>query len=194
MRDVEKKGARVEVFSQPEEIAGRLDTFIELHLARWRKDNLPGTLSRPGFPEFLRQICCNPPAGSRCQLYLLVHEGKPAAALMTFHFGASALYYQAGWDPDSALASLSPAVVLMAHSIRDAIAAGLHHYEFLRGDEAYKTRWTKTYRKTATVLVARNFAAKEYLRINRIKDLAKHLVSRQGASKSDPLDCAESQA
>jgi len=32
-----------------------------------------------------------------------------AAALLAFHFGDSALYYQAGWDPHSALAALSDA-------------------------------------------------------------------------------------
>jgi CelD/BcsL family acetyltransferase involved in cellulose biosynthesis len=178
IRDViEKKGASVQVYSQPQELAEHIGTLIQLHLARWQKDNLPGTLGRPGIEPFLRSICADPPAGSSCRLYVLTHEQKPAAALLAFHFGESALYYQAGWDPDSAVAAHSPNVVLMAHSIRDAIENGLHYYDFLRGDEAYKLHWTKTVRTTSTLLVARGFMAKEYLRAARLKDKAKNLLS-----------------
>jgi CelD/BcsL family acetyltransferase involved in cellulose biosynthesis len=173
MRDMEKKGGQVQRYDDPQEIASRLDIMIRLHLARWHKENLPGTMNRPGFPAFLRDICAHPPTGSQCRLYLLTHEGAPVAALMAFYFGQSALYYQAGWEPDSALAPLSPAVVLMAHSIRDAIQHGLRYYEFLRGDEAYKSRWTKTTRKTATLLLGQSFTAKQFLHTARMKDLLK---------------------
>jgi CelD/BcsL family acetyltransferase involved in cellulose biosynthesis len=185
MRDVERTGARVEVFEAGQDMPVHLDSLIRLHLARWNKDNLPGTMGRDGFAPFLRQICTNPPKGSRCRLYQLTHEETPVASLLTFHFGESALYYQAGWDPDSSLAALSPAVVLMAHSIRDAIQLGLRYYEFLRGDEAYKSRWSKTCRKTATLLLGRSFAAKQYLRVSAIKDLVKRSFQQHGETLRD---------
>lgn len=118
----------------------------------------------------------NLPSGSACRLYVLSHQGAPLASLLMFYFGESALYYQAGWDPDSPLASQSPGVVVMANSIRDAIQEGLRYYEFLRGDESYKTRWTKTYRKTSTLLVARSLMANNYLRAARFKDIAKRFL------------------
>jgi CelD/BcsL family acetyltransferase involved in cellulose biosynthesis len=192
MRDVEKAGGRVEVFSRPGEVAAGLDVLIRLHLARWRKDNLPGTMGHPGLGTFLRQVCSAAESSSR--LYRLVHEGEPVAALLTFHSGESALYYQAGWNPESRLSSLSPAVVLMAHSIRDAIADGLRYYEFLRGDEAYKSRWAKEARKTATLLVAGCFTAREYLRIAGIKDHLKVILGRAAVPKPAPMDSLESPA
>ena len=173
MRDVEKKGAKVEIYSKPEQLVAELDTLVNLHLARWRKDNLPGTFGRRGFTDFLRQIFQGLPAGSGSQMYQLRHEGVPVAALLTFTFGESTLYYQAGWDPDSSLAPLSPAVVLMAHSIRDAIQNGYRHYEFLRGDEAYKSRWTKTLRQTTTFIIGRSVPGRAYLRAACIKDVLK---------------------
>ncbi len=191
MRDMQKTGARVDVFDAPQDMSSHLDSLIRLHLTRWNKDDLPGTMGRQGFAPFLRQICTNPPKGSRCVLYQLTHEETPVAALLTFHFGESALYYQAGWDPDSPLAALSPAVVLMAHSIRDAIGLGLRYYEFLRGDEAYKSRWSKTCRKTATLLLGRSFAAKQYLRVAGIKDLVKR--SLQHRAQPLPDDAATEQ-
>lgn len=173
IRDFEKTGARVDVYSDAE-IGAHLDTLIRLHRLRWQKDDLPGTLGRPGFAAFLLRIFENPPAGSRCRLYLLTHEGAPVASLLAFWYGQSALYYQAGWDPASPLAAQSPGVVVMAQSIRDAIDQGLSYYEFLRGDESYKSRWTKTERKTGTVLVARSFMAQNYLRFAALKDVVKH--------------------
>jgi len=174
MRDVEKKGGSVRVSTQPEEIAPRLDTLVRLHEARWRRDNLPGTFGRPSFVDFLKQVLLNPPLETSYRLYELIHEGSAVASLLTFQFGESALYYQAGWAPDSELAGLSPGVVLMAHSIRDAQANGKRYYEFLRGDEAYKSRWTKTYRTTTTLLVARSVVARGYLRTAQLKDTIKH--------------------
>jgi CelD/BcsL family acetyltransferase involved in cellulose biosynthesis len=173
VRDIEKKGARLEVYSEPQEITARLDTLIQLHLARWHRDNLPGTFGRKGLAEFLRDVSANPPVGSSCRLYQLTHAGVPFAALLMFYFGQSALYYQAGWDPDSPMVTHSPGVVVMAHSIRDAIDRGFRYYEFLRGDEAYKLRWTKTYRETTTLLLGRSFAARTYLQTAWLKDLAK---------------------
>lgn len=175
-RDVEKRGAEVRVLKDPVEVADTLPELIRLHVARWRTENQPGTLSRPGIAACLRQVCLNLPADSSVRLHLLRHEGKAAAALLAFHFGESAVYYQAGWDPDSPLTSLSPAVVLMANSIRTAIVEGKKYYEFLRGDEDYKSRWTTTHRTTTTVLIGRSFMAKEYLRVANLKDNVKQVI------------------
>jgi CelD/BcsL family acetyltransferase involved in cellulose biosynthesis len=183
MREFERRGAVVENFSNGGTIAEHLDILVRLHLSRWRKDNLPGTLGRPGFASFLRNVCANPPGGSKCRLYLLRHEDQPVAALLMFYFGRSALYYQAGWEPESPLAAQSPGVVLMAHSIRDAIEDGLSYYEFLRGDETYKMRWTRTFRKTSTLLLARGFMAGTYLRVADLKDVIKH--RRTGLGSTD---------
>jgi len=191
-RDVlEKNGARVDVCTRPDEIADGVATLVRLHLARWRSADNAGTLGQQGFAEFLRDVCLSPPAGARPRLYLLNHDGRPAAALLAFHFGETALYYQAGWDPDSPLSRLSPGVVLMGRSIEDAILSGLRYYDFLRGDEAYKSRWTKTARTTTTLLVARTPMARAYLATARLKDRLKPLLrSRARASAPSQGDDA----
>jgi CelD/BcsL family acetyltransferase involved in cellulose biosynthesis len=149
-------------------------------------DGLPGTLGRPGFAAFLREFCLDLPQGAGCRLYVLKHQNQAVATLLTFSFGSSTLYYQAGWDPDSALASLSPAVVLMAQSIRDAIEQRSTYYEFLRGDEAYKSRWTKTYRTTSTLLIARSFMARNQQRVAWLKDRVKRLMPVKEATEDSP--------
>ena len=172
-RDVLKSGAELLVYSGPAEVASRLPVLIDLHMARWRHEGQPGTLGRPGFAQCLDSVFRNSPPGAMARLHVLSHQGKPAAALLLFLAGDSALYYQAGWDPGSAVANLSPAVVLMADSIEGAIESGARYYEFLRGDESYKSRWTATHRNTLTVLLANKLSGRAYLQLAGLKDAVK---------------------
>lgn len=181
---LERQGARIETCSDPAQVSVGVDLLVRLHVARWGHVGEPGTLGRPGFASFLRQLHSSPPAGATCKLYLLKHDGSAVAALLVFHFGPSALYYQAGWDPESPLHRFSPGVVLMAHSIRDAISNGVRYYEFLQGDEAYKFHWTTSYRKTNTLLVARTLAARAYLGVRCVTDAFRPVLPRLRPSKA----------
>ena len=178
---LEKHKARIEICSGPAAMRGALSDLIRLHVARWRRENQPGTLGKPGFARFLERVCLDPPDTASPRLYLLKDRDKTVAALLAFHFGESAIYYQAGWDPNSPLMRFSPGVVLMAYSIQDAIGRGVRFYEFLRGDEAYKFRWTSTYRQTITVLLARTALARGYLGVAGAKDFAKQLLRKANA-------------
>lgn len=180
---LDKRGATIEVHAEPAPVKENLDVLIQLHLAHWQRVSEPGTMGRPGFADFLKDVCTSSDAGATTRLYILKDEGKPAAALLAFWFGNSALFYQTGWDPDSPVARMSPGMVLVARSIRDAIENGFRYFDFLRGDEAYKCRLTKSSRKTVTLLVARSFLAKEYLRIARLKDSVKRMMSNDEAAE-----------
>lgn len=171
-----KLGAQIDVYTEPADVCEHLDTMIALHLAHWNRANQPGTMGRSGFDCFLKQVCSAPPPGASCRLYLLKHEQKPAAALLAFCSGENAMFYQTGWDPDSPLARFSPGMVLIGRSIQDAIQLGFRYFDFLRGDETYKTRLTKTSRKTITLLLARSLLAKEYLRLAGMKDSVKRFL------------------
>jgi CelD/BcsL family acetyltransferase involved in cellulose biosynthesis len=177
---LEKFGCRIDVYVEPADVSAHLDTMIQLHLAHWRRVNEPGTMGRAGFDRFLKQVCFSSLGGAGCRLYILRHEERPAAALLAFRFGNNMMFYQTGWDPDSPIARMSPGMVLVARSIRDAIEQGCRYFDFLRGDEAYKIRLTKSSRRTTTLLVARSFLAKEYLRVARLKDSLKSLLATDG--------------
>jgi CelD/BcsL family acetyltransferase involved in cellulose biosynthesis len=180
-RDLEKAGAQIEVFTEPQKVSENLHILIELHLAHWQRVNQPGNMGRRGFPEFLRQFCAEPPAGACPRLYILKYDQKPAAAVIVFWFGENVSFYQTGWDPDSQVARLSPGMVLVARSIKDAIENEFRYYDFLRGDETYKCRLTKASRRTVTLLLARSFLAKKYLDAARLKDLVKRALTSDGA-------------
>jgi CelD/BcsL family acetyltransferase involved in cellulose biosynthesis len=169
-----RQGGRLEIVTEPSKFDDELETLIRLHLVRWHSQGSRGTLGKPGFSSFLHSVCTSRSVAAR--LYLLRHENQTVAALLSFHFGQSALYYQAGWDPGSAMMRFSPGVVVMAQSVQDAIQQGLKYYEFLRGEESYKLRWTKTYRETVTVLIARTPLARGYLSLLQFADLTKRFL------------------
>ena len=62
----------------------------------------------------------------------------PIAGLLAFlDRGRGAFrFYVSGFDPR--YAALSPGMVIVAHSVREAIRGGFRSYDFLRGDEPYK--------------------------------------------------------
>lgn len=184
-RDIlEKSGAQIEVFTDPAVVRENLPILAALHTAHWQRINQPGNMGRPGFLAFLNQFCADPGAGAQPRLYILKHEQKPAAAVIMFWFGETASFYQSGWDPDSPLVRRSPGIVLLTQTIKDAIDHGFRYYDFLRGDEAYKGRLTKSSRRTVSLLVARSFLAKKYLEACRLKDKIKRVLSTDGAVQS----------
>ncbi len=181
----EKYGGRIETSTEPEELRCNLDILRRLHLARWREVDKQGSLGRPELVRFLQALCASPPNGAKACMYLLKCHKRPIAALLAFHFERSALYYQSGWDPEPRFCRLSPGVVLMAHSIREAINEGLRYYEFLRGGEDYKFRWARAHRKTLTLILARTPLAQSYVLAARAKDILKQLLG--GQTKSTDL-------
>jgi CelD/BcsL family acetyltransferase involved in cellulose biosynthesis len=74
------------------------------------------------------------------RLWLLELDGRPAAAWYGLRFAGRELYYQAGRDP--AYEREAVGFVLLAHTVREAMNDGMREYDFLRGGEEYKDRFT----------------------------------------------------
>lgn len=185
---LERAGATIQVYTEPAEVCANLDTMIALHLAHWQSRGLPGTMARPGFGDCLKQVFAAPPQGAETRLYILRHQGKAVAALLAFCWGENMMFYQSGWDPDSSVTHRSPGIVMLGRAIRDSIEGKFRYFDFLRGDETYKTRLTTTSRRTVTLLVGRTFLAKEYLRALRLKDSVKKALG--GADAAAAPVCA----
>lgn len=170
---IEKSGAQVDVYSEAGDIQANLGLLIQLHAGRWQRAKQSGNMGRPGFAQFLNDVSTAPPAGSRARLYVMRHNQQAVAALLIFYCGESALLYSMGWNPESEVAQLSPGIVLVAWSIRDAVENGIRYYDFLRGDEKYKSHLARSSRKTVTLLVGRSLSARAYLGALQLKDAFK---------------------
>jgi len=172
-----KLGGTIESYFNAE-VSDKLDILVDLHLARWKLKNLPGTLDQPCFLAFLREFCGDLPAGATARLRVLRYQGRPVAGYLTFKYGDSVFSYQTGWDAGSPAARYSLGTVLTAQAVKDAIEKGFRYYDLLRGDESYKWRLTKSYRKTVTFLFGQTLAARGYLGAAGAKDVVKRVLQR----------------
>lgn len=91
----------------------------------------------------------------RGQLWMLTLDldDTPAAAWYGFSFGDTHYAYQMGWDTRWKRQSMG--TVLMGLMIRRAIERGYRTFDFLRGEETYKTVWTASARTCYEVVVIR---------------------------------------
>jgi len=148
-----------------------LDMLFALHRARW------GSV-RTDFTDtpFHRGLARETLSRGWLRLWLLELDGRPVATWHGFLVGSVASYYQAGRDPAYQRQSLG--LVLLAHSIRSAIAEGATEYRFGRGDEAFKSRFTDENSGLETVALARRTLGVAALTSGRAVHCARKAWSR----------------
>lgn len=74
---------------------------------------------------------------------------RPIGVLFSFRIENNIYLYNSGFDP--AFSNLSPGIVSIARDIESAIMEGCTHYDFLRGDEAYKLQLGASIRHTVRI-------------------------------------------
>ncbi len=75
------------------------------------------------------------------RMYVLRLDGNPVAVMYGFHYGGRFYFYQHGFDDQYKDHSIG--LVLMAMTIRAAIAEGAREFDMLWGVEAYKFLWAR---------------------------------------------------
>jgi CelD/BcsL family acetyltransferase involved in cellulose biosynthesis len=139
MRKYERRLGRehtvaIRLADDPDRLKSDLDTLFALHRARW-----PGSKWFAGAEAFHREFAAVALERGWLRLWILALDGAPAAAWYGFRFAGVDSYYQGGRDP--ALSRERLGVVLIIHTVREALQDGSREYRFLRGGEAYKERF-----------------------------------------------------
>ena len=137
-RLVRDHALRFRLADDPSRFDADFDTLVALHRARWAPQRRDAFASRR--EAFHRQFARIALERGWLRLWIAELNGAPAAAWYGMRFGGSEWYYQAGRNP--AHAHLPVGRILMAHTVREAIADGQHSYRLLRGNEEYKSRWS----------------------------------------------------
>ncbi|HSI72675.1 MAG TPA: GNAT family N-acetyltransferase [Fimbriimonas sp.] len=123
-----------------EETSKGMEILFEQHKKRWQaKQWLIGGLALSGAGKFHREWAQRANENGWLWLSVLNLDGQPIGAIYGMTLGTSVYYYQAGFDPTKG--SVSPGTLLVATTIKRAIAEGKKHFDFMRGDEPYKRRW-----------------------------------------------------
>ena len=170
----------------PDRLHADLDTLFRLHRARWNGDG-SGALNGSR-AAFHREFAALALERGWLRLWFLELDGRPAAAWYGFRFAGVESFYQSGRDP--ALERESVGFVLLAHTIREAMNDGCREYRFLRGPEAYKSRFTITDEGLQNVVVANTARGRAALAAIPVKRAVRAGVGRVLRSSSEVLRAA----
>lgn len=124
------------VLTDPAELRVAMDDF--LHLFRLSGPEKQSFMD-DRMEGFFRTLVDRTSREGWVRLYFIRLDGRLAAGILTFDYANNVYVYNSGYDPD-AFGRLSPAIVLFAHAIGDAIERGRQRFDLLRGDEPYKYR------------------------------------------------------
>lgn len=138
--------------TDPGRLDGDLDLLFELHRARWATGS---SSAFAGAREaFHREFAHLALARGWLRLWVMELDGEPVAVWYGFRYAEKEWYYQAGRDPSRDSGSVG--FVLLCHTIRAALEDGAEAYWFLRGGEAYKSRFAEEDPGVQTVALARS--------------------------------------
>lgn len=146
-RLLREHGARFRL-STPSTLDRDLEELFRLHALRW-----PGGTSFSCARAFHEDVARQESAAGRLRLWVMEAGGAPVAAWYGLRHAGQEWYYQAGRDP--MWDRYHVGFVLLAHTIREAVADGMSAYRFLRGDEPYKARFASHDHGTRTVVLGR---------------------------------------
>lgn len=128
---------RFRLADDPDRLDADLEDLFLLHNLRWQ--GYSGALLERR-AAFHRDFAHHALERGWLRLWLLELNGRTVAAVYGLRFAGRELFYQAGRDPDYDRNAVG--FVLLVHSIREAFNDGLEAYDFLRGGEDYKDRFT----------------------------------------------------
>ncbi|MBI3838937.1 MAG: GNAT family N-acetyltransferase [Planctomycetia bacterium] len=143
-RAIENGRAVIHHVKTASELQRGFEILIDLHQKRRRSLSQAGCFASPRFTEFHREMVSRFLATGQLHLFWIELDGRPLSAQYSFVGGQTVYYYQGGFEPK--LAHESPGWLSLATSIHWAIEEGYASYDFLRGDESYKTSWKATAR------------------------------------------------
>ena len=120
--------------------------LYDLHRKRWDVKEGTSKFDDSYREKFHEKVVQEMLEGGYLRFYFLDIDGQPAASLYCFYYAGHVYYYQAGLDPR--WEKQSAGLVIMGKAIEASVAEGAREFDFLRGTEAYKFRWTDQTRDT----------------------------------------------
>ncbi len=128
-----------QVLTTKEAIETEWPTFVDLHQRRRVSLGQPGCFFDPNFENFLRSASLAFAEANQIVLAKLIHQNSAIGYLLIFTAANKLAMYQSGLHPD--FEHLEPGHLINSLALQYAIERGYKSYDFLRGDEPYKSGW-----------------------------------------------------
>ncbi|MGH9367535.1 MAG: GNAT family N-acetyltransferase [Thermoanaerobaculia bacterium] len=151
-RKLEAAGAAACVAATtPEQVERALDDMMAVDRHSYKQSAGSSLSFRPVEAGFLRALACRCAGAGWTRLYFLYLDSKPVAYVYGFAFRNEYYAFHTGFD--EAYRALSPGTVLFGRVLRDCCERGMDAFDFLGGQERWKSQITTERRSHANVCV-----------------------------------------
>ena len=129
-----------------------IEALFRLHQLRWTSKGMPGVFAEEPVKAFHRSVARGFLARGRLALYTASVGKREIASLYCLRQGSELVYYLGGFDPG--FRQYSPMKFLIGQAIFDGLDSGARVFDFLKGEEDYKSRWRAEPRPTHRLLIS----------------------------------------
>ncbi|HFD33166.1 MAG TPA: GNAT family N-acetyltransferase [Gammaproteobacteria bacterium] len=158
-----------------------LDELFRLHELRTQKKGILSTFAGRKIRAFHRDIIHRFYENGWLRLHFIEENHHPFAVAYGFVFAGRYSYYQSGMNPE--WERLSPGKVLISEIIKNEFDKEISEFDFLGGENRYKTFWTSQTRQLVSFkLYRKNFGGTAGYIYRRFRDLIKKLL-KNGSNK-----------
>ena len=161
LRNLEKDFGKVELkeYSELDSLENTMQLFFDLHQKRWISKGGPGAFSSQKIRNIFMDRAILFAEKGWLGLYFLTVNDTPVAARYTLKYDQKVYGCLSGLDP--AYSSYRVGNIALLKLIEKCIAQGIKEYDFMKGDESYKSDWTKTYRRNSNLeLINQSFTSR----------------------------------
>jgi len=148
---------RLDVLESPAEVEAFFPTLVQLNRSSRGRLGEVSPFAGRQYAGFHREVIAKLLPESVARLFVLRFDGNPVAFQYGFAFHGRYGYFQSGFD--CRWAHWGPGGVLFQLVFLRLIEEGIREFDFLRGDEAYKTHFADMTRRTTTTVVFRRGGA-----------------------------------
>lgn len=173
-----------QVTSEPDRLEA-LDALARFHQRRYNAAGGSTAFSTPKLLAFHDEVTRRGIDRGWMRLYVLRLDGVAAAVMYGFACDRRFYFYQHGFDEQ--YQQHSAGLALMALTIRAAIDEGLEEFDFLWGEEAYKSLWSHDARQLRRIqLFPAGLGGRAHhqasLATRRLRSLARRVIPRGDSS------------
>jgi CelD/BcsL family acetyltransferase involved in cellulose biosynthesis len=137
-------GDKVRFFttSTQEELPGHLDRMFEMHQRHWTSQGFSGSFFDVRFRDFYQEVGSRLLAAGRLRFWHLEIDGVIRASQFGFAHDGVVHSLQEAYDSDFRAPGIGGlGVILRAAALKASIEEGMRGYDFLEGEQDFKTRW-----------------------------------------------------
>jgi len=146
-----KEGVKFNEVVSKNELEPLVEILFSLHKKRWEGNIHQSIFYNKKRIEFHSRLASMLYDSALLRLFYLSVNEEVIACLYSFEYKNKIYFYQSGFDPRWALKS--PGLVLMGKIIERCILEKKEEFDFLRGKEHYKLKWTSDFRQTCNIEV-----------------------------------------